>query len=258
MHRDGSKPYIGITLGGDITFCSELKISAGTAIEIQSWINNISDFSNISLDYKGVQFREATFETETPLFSFKGTLTCTDDPSKDKGYAGQIKASVKGGLFKVDINGGYYDHKENGNNFSWGFFDIMAGGKCGIPMGPISMNNIHGGFYFNCAYNIQDKLRPKPKKGVIGIIAGMGIGTVDQVTLKGDLDLTVVYDRKAKNLSTFIFKGGVKGVGGMIDSKVNMVYEDNPQEQYFQLDITVDASLDGGINDILKLSLIHI
>ena len=119
-------------------------------------------------------------------------------------------------------------------------------------MGPISMNNIHGGFYFNCAYNIQDKLRPKPKKGVIGIIAGMGIGTVDQVTLKGDLDLTVVYDRKAKNLSTFIFKGGVKGVGGMIDSKVNMVYEDNPQEQYFQLDITVDASLDGGINDILK------
>lgn len=252
LHRDGSKPYIGITLGGDITFCSDLKISAGTAIEIQSWVNNLTDFSNISLDYKGVEFREATFETETPLFSFKGTLTCADDPAKDKGYAGQIKAAVKGGLFKVDINGGYYDHKESGNNFSWGFFDIMAGGKCGIPMGPISMNNIHGGLYFNCAYNIQDKLHPKPKKGVIGIIAGMGIGTVDQVTLKGDLDLTVVYDRKAKNLSTFIFKGGVKGVGGMIDSKVNMVYEDNPQEQYFQLDITVDASLDGGINDILK------
>ncbi len=251
LHREGDRPYMGITLGGDITFCDDLKIGAYTEIEIQSWVNNISDFSNISLDYKGVQFREASFETETAIFSFKGTLKCADEPDKDKGYSGKIKASVKGGLFELDVNGGYFDHKDNGNNFSWGFFDIMAGGKCGIPMGPISMNNIHGGFYFNCAYNAKDKLRPKPKKGVIGIIAGMGISTADQVTLKGNLDLTVVYDRKAKNLSTFIFKGGVKGVSGMIDSKVNMVYEDNPQEQYFQLDITVDASLDGGINDLL-------
>lgn len=252
LNHEGAKPYLGITLGGDITFCDDLKIGAYTEIEIQSWVNNITDFSNISLDYKGIQFREASFDIETAIFAFKGTLKCADDPSKDTGYAGQIAASVKGGLFEVDINGGYFDHKEESNNFSWGFFDIMSGGKCGIPMGPISMNNIHGGFYFNCAYNPKDKLKPKPKKGVIGIIAGMEISTTDQVTLKGDLDLTVVYDRKAHNLSTFIFKGGVKCVGGMIDSRVNMVYEDNPQEQYFQLDITVDASLDGGINDMLK------
>ncbi len=251
LQREGSKPYIGITLGGDITFCDDLKIGAYTEIEIQSWVNNMTDLSNISLNYKGVQFREASFDIETAIFAFKGTLKCADDPTKDTGYAGQIAASVKGGIFEVDINGGYYDHKEDNNNFSWGFFDIMAGGKCGIPLGAISMNDIHGGFYFNCAYNPKDKLRPKPKKGVIGIIAGMGISTADQVTLKGDLDLTVVYDRKVHNLSTFIFKGGVKCVGGMIDSRVNMVYEDNPQEQYFQLDITVDASLDGGINDLL-------
>lgn len=251
LHREGSKPYLGITLGGDITFCDDLKIGAYTEIEIQSWLNNIDDLSKISIDYKGIQFREATLDVETAIFNFKGTLKCADDPTKDTGYSGQIAASVKGGIFEVDIAGGYYNHKEADNNFSWGFFDIMAGGKCGIPMGPISMNDIHGGFYFNCAYNPKDKLNPQPKKGVIGIIAGLGISTADQVTLKGDLDLTVVYDRKAKNLSTFIFKGGVKAVGGMIDSRVNMVYEDNEQEQYFQLDITVDAAMDGGINDLL-------
>lgn len=256
LHRDEKDPYIGITLGGDITLCEELEISAGTTLEFQSWVKNIDDLSKISLDYKGTKFRDASFAVDGKIFKLEGSLSCAEDPGKDSGYAGQIKASVKGGLFEVTIDGGYFDHKEENNNFSWGYFDIMAGGKCGIPAGPLTINGIHGGFYFNCAKDFANsqsgKAVPKPAKGVIGIIAGMGLSTVDNVTLKGNLDLTVVFDTKKKDLTTFIFKGDVDAVGGMVKSKVNMVYENNDQEQYFQLNVTVDAKMDGGTEELTK------
>lgn len=38
----------------------------------------------------------------------------------------------------------------------------------------------------------------------------------------------------------------------MVKSKVNMVYENNDQEQYFQLNVTVDAKMDGGTEELTK------
>ena len=35
-------------------------------------------------------------------------------------------------------------------------------------------------------------------------------------------------------------------VGGIVKSKVKLVYEDNEQERYFQLNLTMDAAFDGG------------
>lgn len=55
-------------------------------------------------------------------------------------------------------------------------------------------------------------------------------------------------------MTTFIFKGDVDAVGGMVKSKVNMVYENNDQEQYFQLNVTVDAKMDGGTEELTKSS----
>ena len=84
-----------------------------------------------------------------------------------------------------------------------------------MPIPPITLDNIHGGVYFNCQYNKENPFAPKPKQGAIGIIFGMGISTIDKVTLSGNLEITVAYNYKIKKLTTFIFSGGVKAVGGI-------------------------------------------
>lgn len=122
----------------------------------------------------------------------------------------------------------------------------MVGGKMGIPMPPVALNNIRGGLYINCVYNTSDKLNPRPRKGAIGLVFGMGITTSDGEAIKGRLDLTVAFDTKKKTLTTFLFNGSVTAVGGIVKSKVKLVYEDNEQERYFQLNLTMDAAFDGG------------
>ncbi len=254
LNKSAARPYVAIKLGGDITFCKELDIKAGTTIEIQSYVDNLDDITNISIEYKAIEFQEARFNFDAKVLKFDGTLTIDGNSGNaigDKGYKGSLGLTVAGGLFEMKVKGGYYDHKEEGNNYSWGFFKAEVGGKAGIPLGPISLTDINGGVYINCVYNKSDELSPKPKKGAIGILFGMGISTADQVTMKGDLNLTVAYDSKIKRLTSFIFTGGVKCAGGIVDSKVKMVYENTDTEQYFQLDVTVDASLDGGLNEFL-------
>lgn len=249
--KSGKGAELGIKLGGDIKFCSEMNITAGTTIEFISTLKNIDDISNISIDFKEVKFHEARFGMENGAFKFNGVLSVDGEDSADKGYKGLLDLEVAGGLFELSVQGGYYEHKEEGNNFGWGFFDVKAGGKCGLPIPPITLDNIHGGVYINCQYNKNNTFAPTPKKGAIGLIFGMGISTIDKVTLSGNLDLTVAFNHKTNKLSTFMFTGGVKAVGGIVNSKVKLVYEDNDYERYFQLNITADASLDGGLNDLL-------
>lgn len=244
------EPYLAIKIGGDITFSDDLDVTAGTTLEIQSYVKNISKPSEISLEYKDLKFREARLDIETAVLSFQGVLAVDGDAGgiggTDKGYKGKLSCKVKGGIFEMDVQGGYFNHKEEGNNFSWGFFDVMVGGKMGIPMPPVALNNIRGGLYINCVYNTSDKLNPRPRKGAIGLVFGMGITTSDGEAIKGRLDLTVAFDTKKKTLTTFLFNGSVTAVGGIVKSKVKLVYEDNEQERYFQLNLTMDAAFDGG------------
>lgn len=242
------EPYLAIKIGGDITFSDDLDVTAGTTLEIQSYVKNISKPSEISLEYKDLKFREARLDIETAVLSFQGVLAVDGDAGgiggTDKGYKGKLSCKVKGGIFELDVQGGYFNHKEEGNNFSWGFFDVMVGGKMGIPMPPVALNNIRGGLYINCVYNTSDKLNPRPRKGAIGLVFGMGITTSDGEAIKGRLDLTVAFDTKKKTLTTFLFNGSVTAVGGIVKSKVKLVYEDNEQERYFQLNLTMDAAFD--------------
>ena len=153
------EPYLAIKIGGDITFSDDLDVTAGTTLEIQSYVKNISKPSEISLEYKDLKFREARLDIETAVLSFQGVLAVDGDAGgiggTDKGYKGKLSCKVKGGIFEMDVQGGYFNHKEEGNNFSWGFFDVMVGGKMGIPMPPVALNNIRGGLYINCVYNLS-------------------------------------------------------------------------------------------------------
>ncbi len=258
LNKEGNESYVGITLDGAISFCDELKISASTKLEFQAWVRNLSkvkgvgDISKLSLEYKEVKFHEATFGVSTVGFKLEGTLECAGDGTSDKGYTGTLKADIAEGLFKVDVMGGYYDHEEDNNNYSWGFFNIKLGGTCGIPIPPLKISDIAGGLYFNCKYNAKDEAHPTPKKGVIGIIAGMGMGTADGVTFQGKMEMVCVVEKSGDSygLTSFIFNGDVSCMKGLITSKVSMEYESNDKDQYFQLNITAEASAEGALKGV--------
>ena len=258
LNKEGNESYVGITLDGAVSFCDELKISASTKLEFQAWVRNLSkvkgvgDISKLSLEYKEVKFHEATFGVSTVGFKLEGTLECAGDGTSDKGYTGTLKADIAEGLFKVDVMGGYYDHEEDNNNYSWGFFNIKLGGTCGIPIPPLKISDISGGLYFNCKYNAKDEAHPTPKKGVIGIIAGMGMGTADGVTFQGKMEMVCVVEKSGDSygLTSFIFNGDVSCMKGLITSKVSMEYESNDKDQYFQLNITAEASAEGALKGV--------
>ncbi len=258
LNKEGSESYVGITLDGAISFCDELKISASTKLEFQAWVRNLSkvkgvgDISKLSLEYKEVKFYEATFGVSTVGFKLEGTLECAGDGTSDKGYTGTLKADIAEGLFKVDVMGGYYDHEEDNNNYSWGFFNIKLGGTCGIPIPPLKISDIAGGLYFNCKYNAKDEAHPTPKKGVIGIIAGMGLGTADGVTFKGKMEMVCVVEKSGDSygLTSFIFNGNVSCMSDLLTSKVSMEYVNNDKDQYFQLNITAEASAEGALKGV--------
>lgn len=259
LEKGDGDPKLVVTIGGDITFSDDLDITAGTTLDFVSTVKNLNDFSNIKIDFDEVRFNEARLAIEADVFSFKGTLSTNGNSggakSSDKGYKGELEFKLKGGLFELQIMGGYFDHEaeedSEDKNYSWGFFMAKAGGKCGIPIPPIQLNNIKGGVYINCQYNQSDELNPKPTKGAIGIIFGLGIATADGVTVKGDLELVVAFNHETKKLNSLIFTGGVKAVGGMIDSKVKLQYEDNEKERYFRLNLSMETSLSNGLNDFI-------
>ncbi len=258
LNKEDNESYVGITLDGAISFCDELKLSASTKLEFQAWVRNldkvkgVGDISKLSLEYKEVKFHEATFGFSTVGFKLDGTLECAGDGTSDKGYTGTLKADIGEGLFKVDVMGGYYDHEEDNNNYSWGFFNIKLGGTCGIPIPPLKISDIAGGMYFNCKYNAKDEAHPTPKQGVIGIIAGMGIATADGVTFKGKMEMVCVVEKSGDSygLTSFMFNGDVSCMSGLLTSKVSMEYESNDKDQYFQLNITAEASAAGALKGV--------
>ena len=243
---------LAVTLGGDITFCDELNISAGTTISIYSSIKSLDDISNVSLEYKDIKFDEARLGIEVTGFKLDGVLTLSDS-DEDKGYSGTLSVVIANGLFELDAAGGYFDHTEGDRRWSYGYFFASGKAKMGIPMGPISLTKLKGGLYFNCAFSGLDgkgnPLPPRPSKGAIGIIFGVGLATADGHMLSGDFDMAVCLLKSKKSgtyyLSTFNMTGNLVCLDGVINTRVTILYEDNDQNRFFQLNCTVDASADG-------------
>ncbi len=240
-----------VTLGGDITFNDELNVSGGTTISMYSTVKNLSldKISDLSLDYKETKLDEVRLGVEVTGLSLKGTLF-VENSETDKGYRGTLDLNVGDSLFVLEAAGGYFDHTDGDDRWSYGFFFASGSSKIGIPMGPIKLDGLEGGLYFNCAYNASDKSKPKPSKGAIGIIFGVDLSTADGHTLTGKFDMAVCVLKNSKGthyLSTFNMNGDLLCLDGAIDTKVRIVYENNDQEKYFQLNCTVDATADGAL-----------
>lgn len=236
-----------LDLEGKIALLEDLVV-AKAGIQLQAEVKNLDDISNISLEYKDCLFNSIEVSSNLPGITISGRMDVIrpNDKVKDKGYRGNLKFALPGNLFTFDSNGGYFEHKEEGNNFTWGYFNIAIGSAVGLQIPPIEINDIHGGFYFNCRKDPKDATKAIAQKGVIGVTAGLGIAASggDNV-IGGKFSLTVVYDKEHKRLTTFMLDGNVSAMAGLVNSRASIVYQNDDQSKYLRLNVTVDATADG-------------
>lgn len=236
-----------LDLEGKIGLLEDLVV-AKAGIQLQAEVKNLDDISNISLEYKDCLFNSIEVSSNLPGITISGRMDVIrpNDKVKDKGYKGNLKFALPGNLFTFDSNGGYFEHKEEGNNFTWGYFNIAIGSAVGLQIPPIELNDIHGGFYFNCRKDPKDATKAIAQKGVIGVTAGLGIAaTGGDNVIGGKFSLTVVYDKKHKRLTTFMLDGNVSAMAGLVNSRASIVYQNDDQSKYLRLNVTVDAKADG-------------
>lgn len=236
-----------LDLEGKIGLLEDLVV-AKAGIQLQAEVKNLDDISNISLEYKDCLFNSIEVSSNLPGITISGRMDVIrpNEKVKDKGYKGSLKFALPGNLFTFDSNGGYFEHKEEGNNFTWGYFNIAIGSAVGLQIPPIELNDIHGGFYFNCRKDPKDATKAIAQKGVIGVTAGLGIAASggDNV-IGGKFSLTVVYDKEHKRLTTFMLDGNVSAMAGLVNSRASIVYQNDDQSKYLRLNVTVDATADG-------------
>ncbi len=241
-----SNSKLNTKINGKIKLISGIDLSAKAAITIVSDVKNASNISNIKLSYNTTKFDDISVNSSFAGMKLSGSLKASSstDANKSEGYGGSLKFTLPGDLFTVDANGGFYKYASGSTKYSWGFFNIKLGSATGIHLDPVVINSINGGFYFNCKK--KDSTTATPQNGLIGVIAGMGLSTsAGKDMLNGDFDLTVVYDKTNKRLTTFMFDGTLKAVSGLIDSKASIVYQHDNSDKFFALNVTVDAKADG-------------
>ncbi|MBO7318344.1 MAG: hypothetical protein J6U43_06470, partial [Bacteroidales bacterium] len=240
---DFKDSQLTVGLEGQVKFIDEIELAASAGITIKAELTGVSeamkmDFSKLDFNYTETTFDKAEVDASFAGMTLEGLLSVSNDKKK-KGYSGTLKFTMPGELFVVDALGGYYEEPE----FNWGYFQIKLGSSTGLRVDPIVINNIEGGFYFNCIR--KNESTAQPKEGVIGVVAGIGLSTsAGEDALSGDFDMTVIYDRKNDCLSTFVFTGKLKAVSGLVNSKASLVYECDNMQEYFALNVTVDAKLD--------------
>lgn len=275
---------LSLDVEGKIGFCGD-KVTAGAGLAITSKLTMPSDKTDIGgykLSEGALEFKSVTLNCDfASVLKLDGRLDVVKDSTdasgnKVSGYSGLINCEIKG-LFGVNCQGGYFsvkcknntekqkvkaDAKEEGveeyasdNTYSYGYFMVEISSKAGIRIDPLVINRIAGGFYFNCRpkWNDSKKKFDKPiaEYGCIGVSLGLGFSTsAGDDVLNADVDLNVVYKKngngKGGKLATFLFKGNVKAVSGMIDAKMTLLYQNDNTDRFLSLDITVTAGLSNG------------
>lgn len=242
-----SNKVLSASLEGSIKLIDGIDLSAGAGITVNANVTvptSIKDFKNFKASYKNTTFDKASFDSKFAGVELSGSLTVERNDKTKEGYTGTLKFKMPGDLFTVNANGGYYKYSSSGQNFRYGFFNMQMSSAAGLRIDPVVINSISGGFYYNCVKNTETTATPK--NGIIGVIAGMGLSTsAGKDMLNGDFDMTVVYDKKNKRLTTFMFNGTMQAVSGLINSKASIVYQNDDKDQYFALNLTADAKADG-------------
>ena len=256
----GDKLSLDIT--GTLGLCDD-KINTSVGIGITSKLTIPSDYTNISgysLSDGDLEFKTIKLDCDFTALHLTGELNVED--GDDSGYAGTLDIELKG-LFGVKCAGGYFEHKgtskeeaEDGDkgdvdkNYALGYFTVDISSDAGIHFDPVVINRIAGGFYFNARpTKAGAEKKAEAQYGLIGVSFGLGLeSSAGKETLSANVDLNVVYDKEGNNgkgcLTTFLFKGNVEALSGMVDAKVQLLYQNDDKDRFLSLDITVEATSD--------------
>ena len=259
-----------------------LDVKCGISIVSDLSWKDFTDVSTWDLSYNHTDFKKLALDLDVAkVLHFKGELEMGDFTDKNnvtsKGYKGLLDIDIIG-FFGMKATGGFFEYdgavskaseeklqeeaKEEGTTltaddrkFSWGYFmcDITSSL---MRVDPVVINRVSGGFYFNCKPKGQGLGGDNPEArygtptaeyGAIGVSLGIGLeSSAGKETLSADLDLTVVYNRKKNRLSTFMFKGGVKAIAGMIKADMMLLYQNDDKDRFLSLDVSVETDMSGG------------
>ncbi len=237
---------VGLSLAGKVALVQGLNISAMAGVTLLTDVYNIDDISNLDVEFDRLRLDSCGVETTFCGIDIHGKLTNVEG-DEDDGFSADLKVKLPGDIFNLDMTGGFYTHnKGKEDEFTWGYGAVsLKSGAAGIPIPPIQINGIKGGLYFNCSIDSVGDTKPKPKKDVIGVALGMSISaTGGDGLIGGDFTCTVVYDKENDRLSQFLFQGHIVAVDSLVKSDVTLLYANNDLDEYIQLDITVDASME--------------
>lgn len=263
--KSGSDMRLALAIAGRAAVVKGIDLSAEAAVKINTTVKNLSDFSNLSVQVDSMSLDSIGIHTSFCGITLDGRLKQGDDATHGKGFLGSLDICLPGDLFKFRGAGGYFNHDGSSDDerYTWGFLVLSLKSKAGIPIPPLAINGVTGGFYFNCQRSGSDAKRydvVTAKNGAIGIVAGISLTMIDgnESTIHGDFTMTVGYDKNRDGhgkggLTQFLFLGEISALDDMVQSDVKLLYENTSRDEYFQCNITADIKTDnsellGGLN----------
>ena len=242
---DYKNSELSIFLKGSIGLVTGIELSAGAGFTISSEVTlpkDLTDLKSISMGKPKVQFKSADIGMNFAGTHLEGHLDIESEAKDREGFSGNLTIDLPGNVFSLKAYGGYYKLKKESAKYTYGWFYTSVGGKAGIPLDPVRITRLAGGFYYNCRKDGESAI---PEEGLIGGVLGLSLSTsAGESTLNGNFDATVIYDRAHNRLSTLLLQGDVHALDDLVNAKANIVYQHDNRDQYFNLDITVDAQAD--------------
>ena len=247
---------LGLGIEGGVVVMGNKKFGLGATVGLTIWSE--INWEETTIKYKEVEFKSMHVEGQfAGMVSVVGDLEVSDEEEKS-GFDADLDVKVKG-LFEIDLAGGYYKMKKTEEDlkldeddeaedeyYRAGYFLAKAGFGRGLPLGPVSLQKITGGFFINYSAAVSDvdgaddmvealEKSLKPKYKSYGGMFGVGLAVGDETIINGEATLLVMVDIQKDGIRVpgVVMQGEVHALcastdaeSGLVNGKVTIIYED--------------------------------